>query len=765
MVAIKRFIASLLLFPFILATVMPAALASEMPWMPEPGTMVFLTPAFMPSHLRGMVIHPNDPFKFDFLIYRGDQKLTNDQKQVEYSKLIKYFLASLAIPDEDQWVNLSPYEKDRIIPDNYGLTEMGRDVLAQDYMLKQISSSLTNPDTDLGKKFWDAVYEKSYQMFGTTDIPTDTFNKVWIVPDKAVIFEKGNSVVVLEHHLKVMLESDYRAMKENGVGTGPAADDNEAVKISKDVMREVIIPAIEKEVNEGKSFAPLRQIHNSMLLAAWYKRALKESILTRVYGDRAKVKGIDQDPKANQEIFNQYVTAFKKGVFNMIKEDVDRFSQEVIPRKYFSGGDYSTGYTLDQGQLTLQKAPDSSQTQDAAGKVENDADFVTAVMVASSGVVESPTTMGVSDYLAMSEKVFIPTEEERAIAKVFLHERSNRDALAEELFRRVEADFQIEKNGPKKAKNHSTLSNVSASVFFEAIEKIAGLIWSRPFFWQHQAELLASPVLGKGIVQTEVMSMGVVIGNVKMIGDETNAAGSALKVQEETVLTAEMVKEIVSRIYEYETSLNVAQDGENLLPVLSSMSPNGRFDGWTVDVISVLGDFENVVKEMIETRDRHIGEGKKLVLATFGGRLFYLSENMTKDDLEVQFRGNASSRQFITMPREVFDGPGEQGYIKRLTRESKTDPNAVIIGKVGGAVALFMNGNRVDYAAKTPGQETALRGGIDFAQSNLDMQIKRDGAGVPLPISQQNLDHIRIDGLVPVILDIKPAAGVLNLAQ
>ena len=56
-------------------------------------------------------------------------------------------------------------------------------------------------------------------------------------------------------------------------------------------------------------------------------------------------------------------------------------------------------------------------------------------------------------------------------------------------------------------------------------------------------------------------------------------------------------------------------------------------------------------------------------------------------------------------------------------------------------------------------------GGIDFAQKTLDLQIKRDGAGVPLPISQQNLDNIRIEGLVPVILDIRPASGVPSLMQ
>ena len=64
-----------------------------------------------------------------------------------------------------------------------------------------------------------------------------------------------------------------------------------------------------------------------------------------------------------------------------------------------------------------------------------------------------------------------------------------------------------------------------------------------------------------------------------------------------------------------------------------------------------------------------------------------------------------------------------------------------------------------DAAGKTS-VEGAVKGGIDFAQSNLDMQIKRDGAGVPLPVAQQDLDNIHIDGLVPVILSIQPAANV-----
>jgi len=61
--------------------------------------------------------------------------------------------------------------------------------------------------------------------------------------------------------------------------------------------------------------------------------------------------------------------------------------------------------------------------------------------------------------------------------------------------------------------------------------------------------------------------------------------------------------------------------------------------------------------------------------------------------------------------------------------------------------------NQVDRAVIAD----SSKGGIDFNSANLNLQIKRDGKGVPLPISQQNLESIHIDDLIPVILDIKPA--------
>ena len=113
---------------------------------------------------------------------------------------------------------------------------------------------------------------------------------------------------------------------------------NKTHTIASKIVKEIVLPELQREVNEDKNFAALRQVYSGMLLATWFKRELKESLLGQIYANKAKVKGVDQDPKTNEAIYRQYLKAYKKGVFNFIKEDVDKYTNETIPRKYFSGG-------------------------------------------------------------------------------------------------------------------------------------------------------------------------------------------------------------------------------------------------------------------------------------------------------------------------------------------------------------------------------------------------------------------------------------------
>ncbi|VAX35184.1 hypothetical protein MNBD_UNCLBAC01-950 [hydrothermal vent metagenome] len=342
---IYRMLSTFIAFTFLFTTLTPPTQAQAVLNLPIPGTMITPTAGYTPTIIRGLTIHPDNALAFDFIVDKGDENLEGEVFNEKARDLIKYFLAGLTVPKDEMWVNLSPYEQDRIIPNGFGDTKMGRDMLAQDYMLKQLTASLMYPEDELGKKFWNRVYTKAQEQFGTTEIPVNTFNKVWIVPQKAVVYEKDASVFVVDSYLKVMLEEDYVALNENignaqfGLDSLEQEDVESVSAISSSVVREILIPEIEREVNEGKTFANLRQIFNSIILAEWYKENLKESLLGQVYVDQHKTKGVDtEDKDVNQKIYEQYVEAFKKGVYNYIKEDVDSERQEIIPRKYFSGG-------------------------------------------------------------------------------------------------------------------------------------------------------------------------------------------------------------------------------------------------------------------------------------------------------------------------------------------------------------------------------------------------------------------------------------------
>ncbi len=350
--------------------------------LPAPGTMVPLSPAVDLPVLKGIKVHPNDPMQLDFVL--DQQTKTKVIGDAEAKKLVKYFLASLTTPEQEMWVNLSPYEKDRIVPESFGQTEMGRDLLAQDYLLKQITASLVYPEGDIGKQFWKRVYELS----GNKNVPVNTFNKVWIVPDKAVIYEnaKSGTAYVVESSLKVMTEQDYLATSKHEA-TGPAAaspvsssrhpspggvadekttfplalrskqaDAASPVAGVSQIVRAIVIPQLTKEVNTGANFAQLRQVYNSLILATWYKKKIKDSILSKIYADKSKVRGTEYLDNTNAaSIYQRYLEAFKKGAYNYIKEEQDPSTGQTIPRKYFSGG--VTMLTISQAMVASNKEP------------------------------------------------------------------------------------------------------------------------------------------------------------------------------------------------------------------------------------------------------------------------------------------------------------------------------------------------------------------------------------------------------------------------
>jgi len=335
--------------------------------------LVLQSQPFTPPVLRGIRVDSSNPFKFDFILDKGALNYDAAAMHEEAQKIIKYFLASLTISEEDLWVNLSPYEKDRIVPGEFGNTTMGREMLSQDYLLKQLAASLTYPETELGKAYWDEINNvrvgagskpartterpptpsHAYRQAGLAKRGSEqSFNKVWIVPDKAVVYEDGLHAFIATARFKVMTEEDYLAMQNNGVGVDPRVDPKQdngrthgsAPTNAVNAFKQHILPIIEKEVNEGKNFAPLRQIYYSLILSVWFKKQLKETAIAAAYFNKKKIKGVDSgDEKAVMRIYDQYLNAFKQGAYNYVEREFVGATNhspvhKITRRAYFSGG-------------------------------------------------------------------------------------------------------------------------------------------------------------------------------------------------------------------------------------------------------------------------------------------------------------------------------------------------------------------------------------------------------------------------------------------
>jgi len=320
-----------------------AAYAVELP-MPAVNRLVHLSEKYDEPTLRGVQVDPADPFKLTFVYDKGSEGTIDEKTATE---LAQYFFAALVTPTKDLWVNLSPFEKDRVIEDTVAQTEIGDVFLAQDYMLKQLSASLTDPATDAGKAYWSAMAATSTSTSSVSHSATgnavpgpvegsaSSMNKIWITPGEIKVYSDSTNTIIADAKLDVHTEHDYFAGKSVGGLVGeknlsPAAASVQAV-------RDVVLPLVRKDVNEGKNFSRLRQMMHAIILAQLFKSKYGAS----VYGaliDTGKDQGLAKgDPAMKSNVFEKYVASFNNGVYRTTVKTRDARGKK-IKREYFSGG-------------------------------------------------------------------------------------------------------------------------------------------------------------------------------------------------------------------------------------------------------------------------------------------------------------------------------------------------------------------------------------------------------------------------------------------
>jgi len=818
-----RLLSSIIIITFAFTSVVPPkySYAQSVLNLPIPGQTVSLTNTYFPAVIKGVKIFPDNPLRFDFIMDTGDTAFQGDDLKKESTKLIKYFLASLTIPEEDLWVNLSPYEKDRIIPEAFGQTEMGRDLLAQDYLLKQLTASLMYPKNELGQKFWERVYEKAQQEYGTSDIPFDTFNKVWIVPEKAIVYEKDDVAFVVESRLKVMLEEDYILTWDVRRGTKEEISNSNVSRLTSNVLRSILIPEIEKEINEGENFAQLRQIYHSIILAAWYKQVLQKSLLGKIYVDQNKIKGVDiEDKDIKQKIYQQYLEAFKKGVYNYIREEYDPNTQSIIPRKYFSGGavmqvtrmagspilevyKYNENFDLkvvDAIEDYLTKEPHLKEIEvrliepsEKISPVSSPAKQVinhkkkkpTSTFRVKKEINTAMNTFPLPILKTMLEMVRIKKEEKMNQKNLFISkDYDNWPGIIALYILVVLANFYP----------FTTLVIISS----------LGLDLDKKSFWQiylataflPTAWLLASRSLI--IRKMFIWPIDVVRRIYRLINFPLTYARLSKEYQQSSTPNPE---------YFYMQLRLQKVFGDQDIPKKFLLELN---EGITM--ISSLKDIpqkwsRNLMRKWMDYFMEQVYQHKpSRGLARFSPRKATINflrqygfnvQNQTHGFVEIHVEdygwvhvdlggggdpanydyGNKPQLQEVEQPRDFREADTEN--YKEQQESKKQDSGETQKGKgqdggesqegkgQGGKENMGGEGDSGEgRGASSPVSVSAEKkevGGIDFSADILNLQIKRNGQGIPLPVEMQDIENIHIQGLIPIIINITPMNNLPTL--
>lgn len=447
--AVFRFFLCVLLF---WGPGLPADAQSVLPFrLPlDPLLEDVLTPSDLT--LKGVRSNPLQPFKMDFIFDRNmnADHVADIGNSPDALRQIRYFLSALVIPAGDIWINLSPYEKDRVAAPDLARTAMGQDLMVSDYLLKQVTAELLHPDNIQGKEFWSGVYASLYKEFGTTDIPLDAFNKVWITSDSAAVFESsscessvpGAAAVVTRAHLKVLLEADYRAASV--MPQSLESSDNPARQTARQAMRQVIIPALEREVNESPRFARIREVYRALVLAVWYKNKLRDSFIAQVYVDSRKTRGMEDLLNIPAEsVWNAYMDNLKQGVFDLIREETDPWGAEIVPRRYMSGGVMLAGDAAqdaylpeDLGSYVRISASLQVQTDAAQGLDLNDKNSYTVKMFEEDS----------KEFLPRNKKILRKYEDQLKSIKTAI----NKNRISDFSVRMVELLKDLENEGQRR---------------------------------------------------------------------------------------------------------------------------------------------------------------------------------------------------------------------------------------------------------------------------------------------------------------------------
>lgn len=251
------------------------------------------------------------------------------------------FITGLAVSNEKFWVNLAPWEPDRIIDEELKQSEVGRIMLEADLQMKRDFSNYGNPcASQIGKEYWmfldgkrEILVQQCMRKYPGEIKDRDNvyFRPVtrhWIVPDKVYAYTNGSEIYIINATLTISSDpvTDHASFVVNNqdvwtLSRGCQEELNRSAlefsQYAKELSDSMILPYVVADVNHAERYEDLRNVYFALALAQWYKSNINPEM--DIFRD-----GLDSSDSAalnvlgpwdHREIWEDYVYSFENGEY------------------------------------------------------------------------------------------------------------------------------------------------------------------------------------------------------------------------------------------------------------------------------------------------------------------------------------------------------------------------------------------------------------------------------------------------------------------
>ena len=296
-----------------------------------------------PPLVGGISFPLDNPLQMGFsLLSDASLPMPTPDEQLELQTRLGRYLNTMLVSTGDNLnVDLTPLHEFCGLPELLRHTELGRDMLAQDVVLKHAIACHIHPSTQHGGEFWAAA--DTIGIANAADFKSRF--RVWIVPDDATVQEKSENgrghVTIEKLGLKVMCEEDYNTVRQLRRGT-IATDASRPGRQVFELFRKHIVPEIQNEVSFGPRFGLLRQILSVLVISKWVRESQLGGFLKQagfLNSNRPEKYGLNTVQSDVLLSLKQiYLKLFKEGLWHYTLTHVDAESNVTEKRLYMAGG-------------------------------------------------------------------------------------------------------------------------------------------------------------------------------------------------------------------------------------------------------------------------------------------------------------------------------------------------------------------------------------------------------------------------------------------